>query len=311
MLLVTGAGGFVGAALLDRLRADAKHYRAISRTARPGIEAMGAIDGSTDWSAALQDVDTVIHLAARVHVMRDRAADPLEEFRTTNVAGTLGLARQAAAAGVRRMIFVSSIKVNGEETRPGRPFLADDQPDPQDAYGISKWEAEQELHDLARMTGIEIVVVRPVLVYGPGVGGNFIRIVEWVRRGYPLPLAMVRNQRSFVYVGNLVDLIMTCIDHPAAANETFLASDGADMSTPQLVRVLARHMNRNVKLLPVPIGLLRLLARVAGQKDAAVRLTDSLQVDIAKNKEILGWSPRFSLDQGMQDTVRDAVTKRK
>lgn len=271
--------------------------------------AVGELTCSTDWASALVGVDVVIHAAARVHVMKETACDSLAEFRKVNVDGTLRLARQAAAAGVRRFIFISSIKVNGESTPSGQPFHADQEPAPQDAYGISKLEAEQGLCQVARATGMEVVVVRPVLIYGPGVKANFQNMMRWVQRGIPLPFGAVDNRRSLISVVNLVDLIVTCIDHPQAANQTFLASDGEDVSLTQLLRQLGIVLGRPARLIALPQGALLLAARALGRRDLAQRLFGSLQVDIDKNLQLLGWVPPLTLEQGLAMTARSFLEK--
>ena len=253
-----------------------------------------------DWRKALAGCQVVVHLAARVHVMTDTAKNPLDEFRQVNVKGTLNLARQAAAAGVRRFVFVSSIKVNGEATEPGHPFTAEDTPAPLDAYGISKMEAEQGLREISAQTGMEVVIIRPPLVYGPGVKANFAAMMRWLARGVPLPLGAIHNQRSLVALDNLVDLIVTCIAHPAAANQTFLVSDGQDVSTTELLRRMGRAMKRPARLMPVPAGLLEWTAALVGKRDVAQRLCGSLQVDIQKTRQLLGWNPPLTLDQGLK-----------
>ncbi|QXI34984.1 UDP-glucose 4-epimerase family protein [Pseudomonas promysalinigenes] len=298
-ILVTGASGFVGSALSRQLH-DLGVFivRAPSRQEAP-------LAAATDWSAALAGVDTVIHSAARVHVMQETASDSLGEFRKVNVEGTLNLARQAAEAGVRRFIFISSIKVNGELSSPGQPLRADDAPAPQDAYGRSKLEAEQGLQQLAAATGLELVVIRPVLVYGPGVKANFRSMLGWVQRGIPLPLGALGNRRSLIFVDNLVDLVLTCIDHPLAANQVFLGSDGQDVTLSDLLRALGRALGRPARLLPVPPALLRALARLLGRGDMAQRLLGWLQVDIEKNHRLLGWTPPHTLEQGLKLTARD------
>lgn len=303
MILVTGATGFVGQVLCADLAARGISYRPASRLARQGFETIGTIDAGTDWSAALAGVNTVVHLAARVHVMDEKATDPLAAFRAANVEATLNLARQAAAAGARRFVFVSSIKVNGETTVAGRPFAAADQPAPLDPYGISKWEAEQALFALGRQTGMEIVAIRPPLVYGPGVKANFASLMGLVQRGIPLPFGRVANKRSLVFVGNLTDFILLCTHHPAAANRTFLVSDGVDLSIGQLVAALSRGMHRKARLLPVPPRLMEIAAQLLGKTPAAQRLLGSLQLDIAETRRATGWTPPFSADQGLTLTA--------
>jgi nucleoside-diphosphate-sugar epimerase len=241
----------------------------------------------------------MVHLAARVHVMRDESLDPLSEFRKSNVEGTLRLATQVAQARVKRFIFISSVKVNGEQTQAGHPFRADDLPAPQDPYGISKLEAEVGLREIARQTGMEVVIIRPPLVYGPGVKANFASMVKWLQRGVPLPLGAVHNQRSLVALDNLVDLIITCIDHPAAANQTFLVSDGEDVSTTELLRRMAAALKAPARLIPVPQYLLEWGATLAGKQAVSQRLFSSLQVDIMSTRKLLGWAPPVSLDQGL------------
>lgn len=258
------------------------------------------IDAKTDWSVALQGAATVVHLAARVHVMKDVSEDPLTEFRRVNVDGTLNLARQAAAAGVKRFVFISSVKVNGESTQLGQPFTEAGVPNPQDAYGVSKHEAEQGLHQIAADTGIEVVIIRPPLVYGPGVKANFAALMSAVQRGWPLPLGAVHNQRSLVALDNLVDFIVTCINHPQAANQTFLVSDGQDLSTTELVRGMARAVGVPARLLPVPVWALQAGARLLGKGDAVQRLCGNLQVDISKARELLGWIPPVSVEDGLR-----------
>ena len=266
-----------------------------------------AVEGltpETDWSAALDDMDAVIHCAARVHVMNETAGDPLSEFRRTNVEGTLALARQAQQAGVRRFIFISSIKVNGEETQSGHPFTADDIPAPADPYGISKLEAEQALGELLRHGTMELVVIRPVLIYGPGVKANFLSMIRWLDKGVPLPLGgITNNRRSLVALDNLVDLISVCLAHPNAANQVFLASDGEDLSTTAMLRRIAHALGRSPLLPPLPASWLTLAARLVGKPGIAQRLCGSLQVDISKNRDLLGWTPRVTVDDAFQKTV--------
>ena len=265
---------------------------------------VGAIDAETQWSEALRGIDTVVHLAARVHVMNDASENPMAEFRRINVAGTLNLARQAAAAGVKRFVFISSVKVNGERTAPGRPFTETDAPNPQDAYGQSKHEAEQGLRLMAEDTGMEVVIIRPPLVYGPGVKANFAALMRAVQRGWPLPLGAVHNQRSLVALDNLVDFIVTCITHPKAANQTFLVSDGQDLSTTELVRGMAKAAGVPARLLPVPVWALQAAGALLGKGDAVQRLCGNLQVDISKARQLLGWVPPVSVEEGLKMAMR-------
>lgn len=313
-ILVTGATGFVGSALCRSLL-DAGVFdvhaalRSSSAALVAGVEpfTVGELSSETAWGAALTGVDVVIHAAARVHVMNETADNSLDEFRRVNVQGTLNLARQAAAAGVSRFIFISSIKVNGEFSRPGQALTADDVPAPLDPYGVSKYEAEQGLFELASATGMQVVVIRPVLVYGPGVKANFHSMMRWVRRGLPLPLGAIDNRRSLVALDNLLDLIVTCIDHQRAANQIFLVSDGEDVSLTQLLRALGRALGRPARLIPVPATMLRLAAVMFRRRDLAQRLLGSLQVDITKNRQLLGWTPPVTLSQGLEKAARSLL----
>lgn len=311
MILVTGGSGFVGSALLMQLLKDGFEARASARsslsTELKGVQYHQIRDmtASTDWNAALIGVQVVVHCAARVHVLQDDATDPLQAYREVNVNGTLNLARQAAQAGVRRFVFVSSIKVNGEATQPGQPFFAEDVPAPLDPYGVSKLEAEQGLREIEAQTGMEVVIVRPPLVYGPGVKANFASMMRWVARGIPLPLGAIQNARSMVALENLVDLMVTCLTHPAAAGQTFLVSDGEDVSTTELLRRTAQAMGKKALLLPVPASVLELGASLLGKRAVAQRLCGSLQVDIEKTRRLLGWSPPLTLDQGLKKAVED------
>ena len=264
---------------------------------------IASIDADTDWLAALIDVYVVVHLAARVHVMTDHAADSLAEFRQVNVAGTLNLAMQAAEAGVKRFIFISSVKVNGESTEINQPFTEENAANPQDAYGLSKHEAEQGLLLFTQQTGMEVVIIRPPLVYGVGVKANFASMLRAVKRGIPLPLGAIHNQRSFVYVGNLVSLILRCLDHPAAANQVFLVSDGYDTSTTELLRASALALGVKSRLLPVPQRLIAFATSMLGKRAVAQRLCDNLQVDIAKAQTLLGWKPPVSMADGLKATA--------
>jgi nucleoside-diphosphate-sugar epimerase len=242
----------------------------------------------------------VVHAAARTHIMQDTVADPLTAFRLVNVQGTLNLARQAAEAGVKRFVFLSSVKVNGELTQMGHPFRENDIPAPQDPYALSKYEAVAGLCRLAEETGMEVVIIRPPLVYGPGVKANFENMIRWVRRGIPLPFAAVSNKRSFVALDNLVDFIATCIVHPKAANQTFLVSDGEDLSTAELLQRVGLVLGKPMRLFPVPANLLQLAAGLIGKKTMAQRLCGSLQVDISKARDFLDWAPPLSVDEGLR-----------
>lgn len=317
-ILVTGASGFVGKAIGAALLQDSRYigrlsYRDIS--ALVGTRAAADLEvnnetciapdltESADWSAALKDVDVVIHSAGRAHVMDETSADPIAAFRAVNTEGTLRLARQASAAGVTRFIFISSIKVNGEATQRGEPFTAASTPMPIDPYGVSKHEAEQGLRALVDESGLEVVIIRPVLVYGPGVKANFRSMMSWLNKGVPLPLGAIDNRRSLVSLDNLVDLIVTCIDHPAAANETFLVSDDEDLSTTMLLRRMAKALGRKPYLLPIPVMCLTLAARIIGRGAMAQRLCGSLQVDISHTEQRLGWVPSVTVDAALRKTA--------
>jgi UDP-glucose 4-epimerase len=312
-ILVTGVTGFVGSNLIKPL--SGKGYivtgavrnkanlqdHAIGDTLR--IVEVGSIDGDVDWGPALQDVDVVIHLANRAHVMKEQSGDPLQEFRRVNRDGTRALAEQAAAAGVKRLIFVSSIKVNGEETAPGKPFTEADKPNIQDPYGQSKFEAEQLLWEIAQASDLEVVVIRPPLVYGPGVKANFRSMMRWLNKGIPLPFGAQKNVRSLVAVDNLVDFIITCIDHPAAVNNTFLVSDGEDLSTTDLLSRMGAALGKPARLLPVPDKILWLLFRAAGKPQLYRRLCCSLQLNISKATSRLGWTPPVAVDDALRETA--------
>lgn len=308
-LLITGATGFVGRALICRIADEEIVVKGVTRRTTTdwpvGVlpVVIDSIARETAWAPALEDVNTVVHLAARVHVMRDHAGDPLAEYRRVNVEGTLNLARQAARAGVRRFIFVSSIKVNGEETFIDKPYTADMAPAPVDPYAVSKSEAEIGLKKVAEQTGMELVVLRPVLVYGPGVKGNFLSMMRLMALGIPLPLGSIENRRSFLGIDNLVDLIWHCVDHPRAVNETFLVSDGEDVSTTELLQRLASCMGRRARLFSIPTSLLNKMASLAGKESVAKRLLGSLYVDISKTREQLAWTPPVSFEEGLRRTV--------
>lgn len=300
----------MGTALVDHLAhlPDA-HIVAVSRRAMPHSSLnvttaiVAGLTADTSWQEVLHGVDTVIHAAARVHVMHDTAADPISLYREVNTLGTLNLAEQAAAAGVRRFIFISTIKVNGESTARGECIRPDDPPNPVDPYAISKHEAEQGLQALAKTCAMEVVIIRPVLVYGPGVKANFLQLMRTLRKGVPLPLGAVNNARSLVSLDNLTDLIRVCIDHPAAANQVFLVSDGRDLSTTELASRLKAQMGASGWLIPVPESLIMLGATLLGRKSAAERVLGSLRVDISKTRERLQWQPPVSVEDGLNKTV--------
>jgi nucleoside-diphosphate-sugar epimerase len=305
-LLVTGASGFVGRALCDTLAASGRGLRKIMRRPQAGtpdaIE-IGDIGPDTRWTSVLEGVRCVVHLAARTHVLHDSSADPLSDYRHINVLGTEHLAREAAACGVRRFVFLSSVKVNGERTA-ARPYTEDDEPSPEDAYGVTKLEAEQVLARVAAQGKLEIVVLRPPLIYGPGVKGNFLRLMDIVTRGIPLPLRSIINRRSLIYVGNLVDAIVHGIDDPRAAGRTYLVSDGDDLSTPEMVRGMAGSLGIAPRLFPFPPSLLQVAGALSGRSGEVSRLTGSLQVDNSRMRRELGWNPRFRFDKGMAETAR-------
>ena len=318
IVLVTGATGFVGKALLKRLLDDAQfRVRAAVRNEQSaladGVErvVVGELTPDTDWSIALKDVDAIIHLAARVHMMRETTADPLAEYRRVNGEGSLNLGRQAAQAGVRRLVFVSSIKVKGEATTAGSPYRADDLPEPVDAYGISKREAEAGLLQLAASSKLEIAIIRPPLVYGPGVAANFLKLMQLVKLGLPLPFNNIQNRRSLVALDNLVDLLILSARHPAAANRVFMVSDGHDLSTSDLIRLIAKSMDRHLIMLPVPSKFLMWCSRMVGKPGIANRLVGSLEVDISVTKEILGWKPMVSPEVAVERTVRHFLANNK
>lgn len=316
-ILVTGASGFLGRSLIDRLQSDG--YSVAGSIRRPSsllpstvrAHVVDVENPQDSWAEPLEGVDTVIHCAARVHVMLDKSTNPLAEFRRANVEATLRLARQSSAAGVRRFIFISSIKVNGENTLPGSPYTADDVPRPADPYGISKMEAEAGLLALAATVDMDVVIIRPVLVYGPGVKANFLSLMRWLARGVPLPLGAIHNKRSLVALDNLCDLISTCMNHSAASNQVFLVSDGEDLSTTELLRRMAQALNAQARLLPVPDWVLRLGALLIGKPDFSQRLCGSLQVDITKTRTLLGWTPPVSVNDAFAATAKHYLNQSK
>lgn len=314
-VLVTGADGFVGRYVCRRLiesgyslRAGVRNVESISDLRRtvPGLSdssLLGDLGAGPELRGPLAGVSTVMHLAARVHVMKESSGDPLQEFRRVNVEGTKFLARAAAEAGVRRLIFVSTIKVNGDST-PGEPFHIDMPPSPQDAYAISKWEAEKTLRSIAAESGLEVVVVRPPLVYGPGVRGNFLRLMRLVDRALPLPWPKEENRRSMIGAENLADFLVLCVDHPKAAGHSFLVKDSEDVSTRELITRLARLLDRPVRLVPVPESLIRLAVRLTMKNEAAGRVLDSLVIDSDSAQQLLDWVPPVTLDEGLAATAR-------
>jgi nucleoside-diphosphate-sugar epimerase len=313
LVLVTGATGFIGSALCRRLRKEGLAVRAAVRDRSKIFPSTGFESSDYEWVVlhdqssdeearhALNGVQTVVHLAARVHVMKDQAADPLAEFRRVNRDWTERLARLAAEEGERRFVFLSSIKVNGEESLA--PLTERDAPTPHDPYGMSKWEAEQALAAVSANTGMETVVIRSPLVYGPGVGGNFLSLLKLIRSGVPLPFGSVRNHRSLIFRENLVDGLIACLREPRAAGQTYLVSDGEDLPTPDLIRRIGRAMGKSVRLWPVPVLLLRWGGSLLGQRGAVERLTGSLQIDSSKIRRELRWSPPWSVDHGIKETV--------
>jgi len=315
-VLITGATGFVGRHLIDVMCSNVnytpvaavrdKHANIKEQAQAVFVEDLGP---TTDWQYALKDIQVVVHSAARVHILNDKTKNPLAEYRRVNLEGSLQLARQAAAASVKRFIFISSIKVNGESTKINYPFKADDVPAPIDPYGISKYETETAMLQLADETGMEVVIIRPSLVYGPGVKANFLSLMRWLDKGIPLPFGAVHNKRSYVALDNLVDLILVCIEHSAAANEIFLVSDGEDLSTTDLLKVMAAALNKPTRLVPVPTWLLYIIATMFGKRDIATRLLGSLQVDIDKTKNLLNWNPPVSLNVALKVTADDYLAK--
>jgi nucleoside-diphosphate-sugar epimerase len=307
--LITGVNGFIGSPLAYALTAKGYEVRGAVRANASCNDTMhevvevGDIDGNSDWAKALQDMDVVIHLAARVHEVKETSVSPLEEYLTVNLHGTVNLAIQAASSGVKRFVYTSSIKVNGEQTTGGERFSVSDQPDPKDGYGISKYQAENALLEIGRETGMEIVIVRPPLVYGPGVKANFYSLMRLIDKASPLPFAKISNKRSMIYVGNLVNALTLVATHPLAADKTYLVSDGEDVSTPQLMQVLAKALHKPDMVFPLPLALVRSVARLFGKTAAIDKLTQSLVVDSSRISDELGWQPPYTMAQGIQATV--------
>jgi UDP-glucose 4-epimerase len=306
-LLLTGGTGFVGQHLVSALMQRKLPYQIavraqVKNSAHHKCICVGDINTHTAWSQALEGVSDVVHLAARVHITQETSTDAYAAFRAVNTEGTLNLARQAAAAGVRRFVFLSSAKVNGEGSP--KAYLETDTPAPEDAYAASKWEAEQGLWEISSDTGMQIVILRIPLVYGPGVGANFLQLLETVNKGWPLPLRGIANRRSLLYIGNLVDAILAVLKRPDAANKLYLLSDGQDVSTTQLVEFIAGALKKSPRLFALPQGMLRLVAGIMGKSSAVDRLFGSLFLDSSKFRQELSWAPPFSLQQGLAETVQ-------
>lgn len=291
-IAVTGANGFLGSALVRHLRDEGIDTLAISRSSSASSSvSVGDIGPNTDWSVVLRGVSCVVHCAGRAHVLKETEVDPAEAFRRVNTLGSVRLVQDAVRAGVRRVVFISSIGVLGANTNRRGPFGDTDAPNPHDPYSVSKYAAETALQGIARESGLELVIVRPTLIYGPGAPANFQRLVRLVESGIPLPLGAIRNSRSLTSVGNMASLLKRCAEAPAAAGQTLLAADGVDLSTPELVREIARGLGKRPRLLPVPVRLLRLAGSATGRSSVVERLVGSLQVDTSRTRDLLGWSP--------------------
>lgn len=311
-VLVTGASGFVGSALVSRLKKEpgTDVVAAVRRAHDNSCLELGDLEAPQFSPSQFEGFASVVHTAARVHVMRDQSSNPLAEFRRINTTATLALASAAAEAGVQRFLFISSVKVNGETTRPGAPFCADDLPAPQDPYAVSKLEAEQGLFELAQRTGMEVVIVRPPLVYGPGVKANFQSMMRWLRLGIPMPLGGIENRRSLVALDNLVDLLVCCLVHPAAAGQVFLVSDGEDLSTTELLKLLSDALGRPVALWGWTGPVLKPLLSLMRQDALIQRLFESLQLDIGKTHSLLGWTPPVAARTALAQTAKHFLTRR-
>lgn len=302
-ILLTGSTGFIGKRLEIMLREQGNDIVALSRHGRGGSIAF-PIESQADWSSLLKGVDCVIHTAARVHVMNDHVQEPLPLYRALNVAGTENMARQAAKMGVRRFIFLSSVKVNGEGSDSlGRPLTEEDAPSPEDPYGVSKHEAESILRTLSRDSGMETVIIRPPLVYGPGVKANFYLLMKWISMGLPVPSGEISNKRSFVGLSNLSSFVVECIHNELAANETFFVSDGIDLSTTELFKMLSMAFHSSPRHFPFPMRLLKQIGLLLGKKELVDRIFGSFQVDISKANRILGWRPPFTMEEELAATV--------
>ena len=303
VIAVTGAHGFLGNALCMQMVEEGLNVRPLVRSSLPGDQyhmSIGSIGPLTDWSKALDGVDSIVHCAARAHIMNEQIRDSQRAYHLVNAQGTINLARQAADAGLRRFIFISSVKVNGESTLDGRPFRPDDEVGPSDPYGMSKYEAELALQHLGKTSSMEVVIIRPPLVYGPKVRANFAALMEAVSRGLPLPFGSVNNQRSFISLDNLMNFIILCIDHPLAASEIFLVSDGHDLSTPELVRLMAQVAGVKSRLFSIHPLLLRACATLFKRQALMQRLCSNLQLDISKSHERLGWMPPITVEEGLR-----------
>ena len=316
--LITGASGFIGIHLVKRLVKDGHFVRAVVRSSdiislpQPGIEyiAIQEQTESTDWSVPLLDIDVIVHLAERAHNSDNKLLNSLNEFRRVNVGNTLNLVHQSNHAGVRRFIYLSSIKVNGESTSNGRPFYVDDKPAPEDFYGLTKYESELGLRAMLEKTGgMKFVIIRPPLVYGRGVKANFLNLMRIVSLPLPLPFGAIKNQRSFVFIDNLTDLIVVCSHHPRAINEVFLVSDGGDISTVNLLKMMANALGKSVRLFSIPIPAIYFLAFFFGGRKKVDRLCGSLQVDISFTRERLDWEPRTSMAEGLRKVAQDFMGK--
>jgi nucleoside-diphosphate-sugar epimerase len=306
-ILLTGGSGFIGSQLADELSQSKTTFLIANRTTKLDVPnqnsvTVGDIDALTSWNSALYDISHVVHLAARVHIKTETSSDAFSEFRSVNTDGTLNLAKQAATLGVKRFIFISTIKVNGEGRNT--PYLESDLPDPQDAYAVSKYEAERGLWAISKETGMEVVILRIPLVYGPGVGANFFQLLKIIDQGWPLPLRSINNKRSLLYVGNLISAILCLLQHPRAANQLFLLSDGQEASTTQLVTWLAQALGKRTRMYPVSERFLRSAAGVLGKSSAVNRLFGSLYLDSTKIYRELGWRPPFTLQEGLQATAK-------
>lgn len=306
-IAITGASGFVGRQLCSELVLRGYKVTAFTRDLRNQLDNIDYhmiedIGVDTNWGNALDKVDVLIHLAARVHVMHEVANNPLQSFLDVNLHATVHLAKAAAAAGVKRFVYASSIKVNGEFTQ-NQPFSEQDAANPQDAYAVSKWEAEKALREIEKETGMQVVILRPPLIYGPNVKANFASLIKLVDKGLPLPLASINNKRSLIYLGNFVDAIISCAQHPKAAGNTYLVSDGEDISMPQLIKKIAYALNRPSRLFSFPVSIMYLIAKLAGKSSSLQRITQSLAIDSSKIRQELNWQPPFTIEQGLKETA--------